>query len=67
MTSFTVDFDKDKQLKVSIGISDYMHPQIFLLMHHDHHHYDLQQKYTQLLEIVVAFGCERFNAAYFTI
>ena len=33
-------------------------------MHHDH---DLQQKYTQLLEIVVAFGCERFNAAYFTI
>ena len=43
------------------------HPQIFLLMHHDHHHYDLQQKYTQLLEIVVAFGCERFNAAYFTI
>ena len=51
---------------VPIGISDYA-PTNILLMHHDHHHYDLQQKYTQLLEIVIAFGCERFNADYFTI
>ena len=25
------------------------------------------KKYTQLLEIVVAFGCERFSAAYYDL
>jgi len=33
------------------------HSQVFLLIQHDHH-YDLQQKYTQLLDIVVRLSVD---------
>ena len=46
-----MDFDKDKQLKVYGN----KWPQIFLLMHHGHHHYDIQHEHALTSYSILVF------------